>query len=291
MLIVADPGPLATLQDQGRSGLGSVGVTRSGAFDTRAAGLANRLVGNEPSCAVIEALGGGLRLRTDAPTLLAVTGAAGEVLVDGSPVARNAVLQVPRDVEIGLGPPRWGLRSYVAVRGGIAIPPVLGSRSFDSLGRLGPPPLQIGDRLPIGPSLLPHPPVDHAPQSPPAPGPTQMSVSPGPRSDWFTADAWSTLVGATWRVLPTSDRVGVRLSGPPLARDTHRQGHELPPEGLVRGALQVPPDGQPIIMGPDHPTTGGYPVIAVLAPEDISRPSQLVPGDAVRLRAILLPGR
>lgn len=290
MLVVVSPGPSALLQDLGRPGLATLGITRSGAFDRESAALANRLVGNPESACVIEALGGGLALRADGPTLVAVTGASAGVTLDGRPVPRNTTLTMRSDGLLELSAPRAGVRAYVAVRGGFAVPAVLGSRSYDTLGRIGPEPLEIGDWLPVGPATLPTPPVDHAPMA----APTQdrvLEVTPGPRHDWFDGSAWHLLVSATWRVLPTSDRVGIRLHGPALPRAAHRSGTELPPEGLVQGAIQVPPDGQPIIMGPDHPTTGGYPVIAVLAPPDRSRCAQLVPGESVRLRAILVAGR
>lgn len=290
MLVVESTGPSALLQDLGRPGLATLGVTRSGAFDLPAAALANRLVGNPESACVIEALSGGLILRADGPTVVAVTGASAEATLDGRRVAGNTALTMRSDSLLELPAPRAGVRSYVAVRGGIAVPAVLGSRSYDTLGRIGPEPLEIGDWLPIGPATLPAPPIDHAPMAM-STGEPVLDVTAGPRHDWFSADGWDVLVSATWRVQPTSDRVGIRLSGPVLPRTKDRTGAELPPEGLVQGAIQVPPDGQPIIMGPDHPTTGGYPVIAVLAPPDRSRCAQLVPGESVRLRAILVPGR
>lgn len=290
MFVVVATGAAALMQDQGRPGMASLGVTRSGAFDTVAAALANRLVGNPESAAVIEALGGGLALRTDDPAIVAVTGATGPVHVDGRAVARNATLTLRGDTHIELGAPSRGVRSYVAVRGGFAVRPVLGSRSYDTLGHLGPEPLQIGDWLPVGPATMPAAPVDHAP----APGselPVALSIAPGPRRDWFTDSTWDTLLTSAWQVQPSSNRVGIRLGGPRLARTATRVDAELPPEGLIQGAIQVPPDGQPIIMGPDHPTTGGYPVIAVVAPADCAHCAQLVPGDSVHLRAILFAGR
>ncbi len=288
-VVVAATGVWSCLQDRGRPGWATAGVGRSGAFDLPAAQLANRLVGNDEDAAVIETVGGGLRLRLTAPAVLAVTGAGGPVTLAGRPVGRNAPVAAPAGTDLTVGTPTAGLRSYVAVRGGIAVAPVLGSRSWDSLGRLGPAPLAPADRLPVGPVPAATPVVSHAPVPPMAAA--DLAVTPGPRADWFTAEAWTTLVRAEWRVLPTSDRVGVRLSGPALPRAAAVAGRELPPEPMVRGAVQVPPDGQPIILGPDHPTTGGYPVLAVVSAPGMARCAQLTPGDTVRLHAILGAGR
>ena len=242
MIVVDEPGPLALIQDEGRRGLASVGVTPSGAYDQQAADLANRLVGNESGAAVIEALGSGLRLRTDHDILVAVTGAAGGVVVSGRVVPRNTGLHLPAHCVIELKAPTAGVRSYVAVRGGIAVPRVLGSRSRDTLGQIGPDPLQIGDWLPVGPPTAPAPPVAHAPAPAPQPSGVRplLRITPGPRRDWFDDTAWDILTTAPWQVAPSSNRVGVRLLGPSVPRVPRRQGVELPPEGLVRGAIQVP---------------------------------------------------
>ncbi len=290
MIIVEATGVQSLIQDEGRPGLASIGVTRSGSFDREAAELANRLVGNATSAAVVETIGHGLRLRTDQDVLVAVTGAVGDVVVSGRRCSRNTGLQLSGHDTVEIAPTAWGGRSYVAVRGGVAVARTLGSRSCDTLGHLGPPPLQIGDWLPVGPAHHPAPPIDHAPAAP-TPGPATLRVTAGPRRNWFPADSWELLVRAEWQVAPSSNRVGIRLTGPRLDRAAGFVGLELPPEGLVRGAIQVPPDGQPIIMGPDHPTTGGYPVIGVVMPADLSRCAQLLPGETVNLRAILVAGR
>lgn len=280
-----DPGSATTVQDLGRHGWGDVGVSPSGVFDRAAGAAANRLVGNHAGAAVLEALGGGLRLRTSTTVIVAATGASGPVTVSGSSAARNSTVVLPAGEELRIEFPTGGARTYLAVRGGIAVSAVLASRSWDSLGRLGPPPLSAGDVLPIGPAADRLPPIDHIPVAPRT-GP--LTMAPGPRRDWFTDDAWDTLISSDYTVSADSDRAGVRLSGPVLVRS--RAG-ELPPEGLVRGAIQVPPDGQPIVMGPDHPPTGGYPVIGVLSPSASDRCAQLLPGDRVRLSAILVAGR
>ena len=155
--------------------------------------------------------------------------------------------------------------AYLAVRGGVAVEPVLGSRSWDSLSRLGPSPLHAGSMIGAGPDPGSPLAVDQAPRRTTADIGAAV-VREGPRTDWFAPHAFDLLLGSTWTVAAAS-RVGIRLAGPPLARVG---GDELPSEGLVAGAIQVPPDGQPVVMLADHPTTGGYPVIGVVDEGDLA---------------------
>lgn len=281
MLAVLAPGPLTTVQDRGRPGYAAIGVTRSGAADAASADLANRLVGNRPEAAVLEVTAGGLRLRAGRTLLVAVTGAPAPVQIDGRPAPFAAPTTLHPGAVLALGPPPRGLRSYVAVRGGIDVPPVLGSRSTDTLSGLGPLPLAAGTLLPVGDLAGDEPVVDVAPVGPPSERPV-LRVLPGPRRDWLDAAAWRTLTAQEWQVGNDSDRVGLRLTGPRLARA--RDG-ELPSEGLVPGALQVPPDGAPVLFLADHPVTGGYPVLAVVVTADLPLAAQLRPGDTVRFRS------
>ena len=281
MLTVLAPGPLATVQDRGRVGWAAVGVPRSGAADRAAAALANRLVGNDPAAAVLEVTAGGLRVRAERTLLVAVTGAPVPLAVDGRAGPLNGPLTLHPGAVLFLGVPPVGLRSYLAVRGGIGVAEVLGSRSTDTLSGLGPAPLRAGDVLPIGSLAAAEPVVDVAAVPPPAAGPL-VRVLPGPRRDWLQPSAWTVLVTAEWTVSPDSDRVGLRLSGPPLAR---ARGDELPSEGLVPGAVQVPPDGAPVLFLADHPVTGGYPVPAVVVTADLPAVAQLRPGDVLRFTA------
>ncbi|MQY08354.1 5-oxoprolinase subunit C family protein [Actinomadura macrotermitis] len=281
MIEVVRPGPLATVQDLGRAGLAHLGVPGSGAADARALRLANRLVGNAEACAGVEFTFGGAALRFHSPAWIAVTGAPLPVRVDGRAHGMNAPCHVPAGAVLELGIPSQGLRSYLAVRGGLAVEPVLGSRSTDLLSGLGPAPLSPGDRLPIGPARgLADITVDVAP-TPGFPDEPVLHVLPGPRDDWFTPDALETLTSAPYEASSESNRVGVRLQGSALARA--RDG-ELSSEGMVTGALQVPPNGLPILFLADHPTTGGYPVIAVVASADLPLAAQLRPGQTVRFR-------
>jgi allophanate hydrolase subunit 2 len=174
--------------------------------------------------------------------------------------------------------PRVGVRTYLAVRGGIDVPPVFGSRATDLLGGIGPPPLTAGTRLPIGTATTGFPDVDLAPVAPPGTA-LRLPVVPGPRADWFAADALSTLTAAAYEVTPDSNRVALRLAGPPL-RPTNPA--ELPTEGMATGSLQIPADGQPLLFLADHPVTGGYPVLAVLTTPALDHAAQARPGTPVR---------
>jgi len=281
VLTVLAPGPRATVQDRGRPGWAAIGVPRSGAADRAAHDLANRLVGNRPEAATVEVTAGGLRVRAERTLLLAVTGAPAPIDLAGRPAAANAPLTLPAGAVLTLGVPPRGLRSYLAVRGGVDVPPVLGSRSTDSLSGLGPAPLAAGDRLGVG-SLAGEEPVVDVAAVAPVPERPVLRVLPGPRRDWLAPAAWAALTGQEWQVSADSDRIGLRLTGPRLERA--RTG-ELPSEGLVAGAIQVPPDGGPVLFLADHPVTGGYPVLAVVVTADLGLAAQLRPGDVVRFRA------
>lgn len=280
MLTVLASGPLTTVQDRGRPGWASIGVTRSGAADRQAAALANRLVGNDAAAAVLEVTVGGLQVRAGRALLVAVSGAPAPVTVDGRAAPFNAPLTLRSGQVLGLGNPTVGLRSYLAVRGGIGVPPVLGSRSTDTLSGLGPAPLRPGDVLPVGALAADEPVVDVAPVRAPSSRPV-LRVLPGPRRDWLAPAAWTALTAEDWTVSSDSDRVGLRLAGPRLDR---ARTDELPSEGLVPGAVQVPPDGAPVLFLVDHPVTGGYPVLAVVTTDDLPAAAQLRPGDRVRFR-------
>ena len=280
---VVRAGPLTTFQDRGRPGLAHLGVPSSGAADAPAFELGNRIVGNDPDAAALEATLVGPTLRFTRAALVAVTGADAGATIAGRPLSRGAPAEVPAGALLELGACRDGVRAYIFVRGGFGVEATLGSRSHDLLTGLGPPPLRDGDRLPVG--AEPGDPPQRAENdivrcSTPGGEPT-LSVLPGPRDDWFPPEALAALTEVTWRVASDSNRIGIRLEGPPLAR---LDRGELLSEGLVTGAIQVTSAGQPIVLGPDHPTTGGYPVIAVVIAADIALTGQLAPGAKVRLR-------
>ncbi len=279
---VVRAGALTTVQDLGRPGHAHLGVPRSGALDGPAAALVNRLVGNAPEAAVLETTLNGCAVRPRSAVTVAVGGAPCRVRVDGRPVAWGAAVRVPAGALLDVGAAGSGVRSYVAVSGGIAVEPVLGSRSTDLLSGLGPPPLTDGTVLPLGRPTRLHARVDVAPQPAP-PAELVLRVTPGPRDDWFTPAALRAFTSRAYRVSPASNRIGLRTEGPALERAVTR---ELPSEGVVLGAVQVPPDGRPVVFLADHPTTGGYPVIAVVRATDLPAAAQAVPGTPVRFVAV-----
>jgi biotin-dependent carboxylase-like uncharacterized protein len=264
---IVRPGLLTTLQDRGRPGFAHLGVPPSGAADPTAFELGNRLVGNPPGAAALEATLEGPVLRFDAPATIALTGATAAAIQSVEP---GELLEVGRCVD--------GVRTYVCVRGGFDVAATLGSRSTDLLTGLGPAPLRAGDVLAIGPE----PTEPRCPGTVPGhglPDEPVVRIVLGPRDDWFTTAAIDTLCSEPWQVSSSSNRVGIRLEGPPLERA--RSG-ELLSEGIVTGALQVPTGGQPILLLQDHPTTGGYPVIAVVRSDDLWLAGQLAPHRRVR---------
>lgn len=284
-LTVLATGPLTTVQDVGRPGLAALGVGPSGAADRRSYGLANRLLANPDAAAALEVTLGGLSLRVDAETWFAVTGADLDVLVDSgsgaAPVGRNAPFVVPCGGTLTLGMARSGLRAYVAVRGGVDIGPTLGSRSTDTLSGLGPEPLSDGDVLAVGPRPGDLPDLEVAAVATPEAGEVELGVLRGPRDDWVV-DV-DDLVRTVWQASDHSDRVGMRLSGKAPGLRHRDENRQLPSEGLVRGSIQVPPGGEPVLFLADHPMTGGYPVVAVLVDNDTDTAAQIRPGQSIRL--------
>jgi biotin-dependent carboxylase-like uncharacterized protein len=273
-------GPLALVQDLGRVGLAHLGVSRSGAADRSSHTLANRLLANPDDRATIEVTLGGFSARVRGGDIdIAVTGADTDPAVNGVAFGNNSIHHVLDGELISLGAPYSGLRSYLGVRGGIDVTPVLGSRSYDVMSAIGPLPLQPGDVLPIGEPTDDYPELDQAPVAAIIEHLVELRVVPGPRDDWLVdPDA---LVHTIWMVSDRSDRVGMRLEGRPLR---HRwPDRQLPSEGTTRGAIQVPPNGLPVILGPDHPVTGGYPVAGVVTNDDVDKVAQLRPGQYVRL--------
>ena len=289
MIEILRAGPLTTVQDLGRPGLAALGVGASGAADRGSLRLANRLVGNYEGAAALELTFGGLHALFGEPTTIALTGAPCPVtLAPGAvPVGMNAPFTVRPGQQLIVGAPCHGLRTYLAFRGGIAIPEILGSRSTDLLSGIGPDPLKPGDQFPLGTQTCGFPNVDQAP-APRYDPYNDLDLLPGPRDDWFTPDALASLCGSRYEVTTESNRIGIRLSGPTLTRAIPG---ELPSEGVVTGSLEVPPGGQPILLLADHPVTGGYPVIAVVTAPGIDRAAQLRPGDYVRFRLDPRPPR
>ena len=308
-LEVLSPGPLTLIEDAGRPGRASIGVSRSGVFDRGALQRANRAVGNPAGAAALEILLGPLALRAAAPTVVAVSGAQAPVRIGRgdeevgdvelpADVSRERALALDPGDRIEVGPAADGLRLVLAVRGGITqvrrqdpaddeLLEVLGARSRDTLSDLGPDPLQAGDLLLVGPERG----LDAVPAAGDAVPPSsaehpdedtiRIAVLIGPRAELLGDEAVEALLGTDWTVRPDSDRVGVRLDGPALPVPSGAAS--VPSEPMLPGAVQVPPSGLPVVFGPDHPTTGGYPVIAVVTREGLDRLAQAGPGTRLRL--------
>lgn len=286
----------ATLQDLGRPGYAHLGVAPSGAADRAALRAANLAVGNPPGLACLEITLGSAVFRCAEETVIALAGAPLPIGVQrASGVIFESVIGQPIALGVGdsvkLGYPARGLRSYLAVRGGFDAPRVLGSASRDALAALGPAPIVQGAVLRVassdaerfGPVTVDSPGADAPPL--PASGDTVMlDVTLGPRAESFTRQAVALLSGQDWKVTPQSSRIGLRLRGEQTLE--RRETSELPSEGVVRGAIQVPHDGQPVLLLADHPLTGGYPVIAVVAEHHLDLAGQVPPGATVRFKVV-----
>ncbi len=284
---VLKPGLLTTLQDAGRPGFAHLGVGRSGAFDMPALRIANALCGNPSDACALEITLLGPTLRFHAEAWIAVTGAPLSVRIDDTDVPAWAPLRVRAGAVVALGAIAHGCRSYLAVRGGFDVEPVLGSRSTDlnaGIGPFGGRPLRAGDTLPIRATedarparpanwrADPRPWFDADPARP-------LRLLPGSHLDQLTDTSHKQLFSKSFKMQTDSNRVGLRLSGPVLEWSTPI---EMVSEGCVPGLLQLPPSGQPIALGPECPVSGGYPRIGQIAAVDIPRLAQLRPGDALR---------
>ena len=301
-LRILNPGAQSLIQDLGRRGFGPLGVSAAGALDRASLRRSNRLVGNAASAAAIESVNGGLTVEAVGDQVVAVTGAPTTLTIqspswveseesddgDRPGAMRTVPMATPFALLDGevltLGAPESGFRNYVGIRGGVDVPEVLGSRSADTMSGIGPGPLMAGQELPVGEDT-----VSTAVGEPelqpefPGAGVTVLDVVPGPRADWFEPEALDSLCDQEWLVTPQSNRVGMRLDGTPLKRT--REG-ELPSEGTMAGALQIPPAGLPVLFLADHPITGGYPVIGVVRDEHLDLAAQVPIGGKIRFRLV-----
>ncbi|NKX54300.1 5-oxoprolinase subunit B/C family protein [Arthrobacter mobilis] len=283
-VVVLSPGLQTTVQDLGRPGFADLGVTVSGALDRGALRRANRLAGNPAGAAGLETVLGGLVLEAAGDQVVAVSGTRVPLTITGPDgggrmVAAEAPFALLDGETLTLGTPASGLRSYVAIRGGLDVPAVLAARATDTLSGTGPAPVARGTMLPV--AAAPPGSVVGFPE-PPAAEPaevTELRFVPGPRADWFTAQSLAGLGQQLWTVTPQSNRIGLRLDGTPLER---ARAGELDSEGTVSGAIQVPPSGLPILFLADHPVTGGYPVAGVVLAADLDKAAQLGPGARIR---------
>jgi antagonist of KipI len=287
---VRGPGLLTTVQDLGRFGYGDLGVSAAGAADALSLRIGNRLVGNDQGAAALEMTLVGGTFAFEAAAVIALTGSDFDARLDGARLAPWARVDVKPGTELRLGASRGGARAYLCVRGGIDVPPVLGSASTHlvaGLGGLEGRALRVGDRLAIGGRVV----------SDPRPGPFDplavpglstrdvLRVTPGPQADWFTDAARETFHTAYYRIAESSDRMGLRLEGPPLEPAIRA---DLLTEGVCLGAVQVPADLRPIVLFVEHQTTGGYPKIANVISADFHALGQLRPRDSVRFEPVSL---
>ena len=267
-LRVVEVGWSTTIQDRGRVSFASLGVPGAGAVDRVAHDLANRLVGNAVEAATLET-NRGLLIEALQPLILATS-------ADGC----RHTLRVGDRLRVDA--PADGMWGYLAVRGGIDVEPVLGSRCHDTLSGVGPPPLMAGVGLPVGEDprtdlpidLVPHRSIDSV-----------VRIWRGPRADWFIRGV-SALTDRAWIVQSDVSRVGIRLSPGSFDRVAAVMSATMPSEGLVEGAIQITPSGEPIVMLANHPTTGGYPVIGVVDPYDLAIVAQARPGTALSFRSV-----
>jgi KipI family sensor histidine kinase inhibitor len=281
-LEILTPALQSLIEDAGRPGSLHLGVPRSGAADRTSWADGNTIVGNRPGAASIETVYGGLKVTAHGTLVLAITGASPGALIDDTrEVAAYTPFALLPGEHLELLPPEHGLCSYLAIRGGIATQPDLGSRSTDILTGTGGPPLAAGDRLPIGTDIdgavdatLQRPTFDD--------GLLVLELTLTPHAALLTDESRGRLTSQVWTVSASSNRVGVRLEGRPLEL---REAVSLPSAGIVEGAVQLPPSGLPLVFGRDHPGTGGYPVVGVLGARSFDPSSQAGAARSVRLWA------
>jgi len=286
VLVVTAPGLLTSVQDAGRWGSQTSGVTVGGALDRSALAAANRAVGNDPTAAVLEATLPGLELLANQSCVMAVAGADLGATIDGRPLPMMAAIEVPAGSTVRLTARRSGTRAYIAVAGGIDVPAVLGSRATDlgaGFGGLDGRPLKTGDRLAVGRPHGPAPAPTHGRGGGVAigsgPGGARLRVLWGPHDDRLRPEARGDLVRTRFTVTPQSNRMAYRLHGTTPLR--HRDVGEMISDATVTGGIQVPPDGQPILLMADRQVTGGYPLLATVITADLPLAAQLAPGDWV----------
>jgi antagonist of KipI len=272
---------LTTIQDSGRWGYQHLGVPVSGPMDPLAYRLANALLGNTPDAAVLETTILGPELRFEHRARIAIAGADLAPTLDGTPLSTTGIAECPAGSVLRFGDRRSGARAYVAIDGGIALPPVLGSRSthvMSGLGGIGGRALRAGDRIPLGaaaPRSLATTSLKHQKHA----GGARLRVMKGPQFDYVHPSALDTLQRTRFMISPQSDRMGYRLTGGTLGKA--ERGGEMVSDVTLVGAVQVPPSGQPILLMADRQTTGGYPQIAVVITADLPLAAQLAPGDTV----------
>ena len=270
-----------TLQDQGRIGYANIAVPTSGAFDQKSHQLANRLIGNFPNACAIESLRGSFEFRTDSELVISATGAPTSVQVDGREHEMFRSIFVPAGSVVSVSPGSIGMRTYLAIRGGIVGNQIMGSSSYDELSQIGTPPIKPGDKFSVENQVAGSITGDYTPGSViTGLNTVELETMPAPRWSGFSNS--DILFTSEYQVTSSVNRVGLRLSGPALVWNSESR---LASEGVVTGAIQIPVDGMPLIFGPDHPTTGGYPVVAVVSRNSLDLLAQTAPGTVIRFKS------
>jgi len=270
-----------TLQDQGRIGYANIAVPTSGACDQKSHQLANRLIGNFPNACAIESLRGSFEFGTDSELVISATGAPASVQVDGREHEMFRSIFVPAGSVVSVSPGSLGMRTYLAIRGGIVGNQIMGSSSYDELSQIGTPPIKPGDKFSVENQVAGSITGDYIPGSViTGLNTVELETMPAPRWSGFSNS--DILFTSEYQVTSSVNRVGLRLSGPALVWNSESR---LASEGVVTGAIQIPVDGMPLIFGPDHPTTGGYPVVAVVSRNSLDLLAQTAPGTVVRFKS------
>lgn len=284
-LVVKSCGSMTSLQDRGRLGYQGFGVSPSGAMDRRALAMANVLVGNAPETAAIEFMNLGGAFTCEGGDLhVALVGAGCAMSIDGTPVASQTSVFLKEGQSLEVGHPRTGTFAYLAVAGGFAVEPELGSLSFHLRSRLGGlkgAPLKAGDRLPCWAEAQDREPMHLAVDPVEESGPIRVMM--GPQDDYFTPETIRLFLESEFTISPQADRMGFQLTGPRLE---HAKGFNIVSDGIVDGHIQVPGSGQPIVLMRDRQTAGGYPKIATMISADLARFAQMRPGMSVRFKAV-----
>lgn len=289
MIEVLEPGLYTTIQDTGRYGLQHYGVAVQGAADVAALVLGNRLVGNDPGAAALEVTLSGPTLRFHVQTVIVVTGADLGAVLNGDPLPSGYTVAVRPGDTLSFSGGRRGCRAYICVAGGVDVEPMLGSRSTDPLASIGGlphrpgEPLKTGDIIPVG-----KPTADLSElkgrvvrwEFVPITFTARFVL--GPQHDFFPSEAIQRFINGEYTVTPASDRMGIRLEGPPVPRPRR----EVLTEGQPLGAIQILPNGQPIILLAGRGTAGGYPKLGIVISPDVGVLAQARPGDRIQFKPV-----
>ena len=290
LLTVLNPGAFTTLQDLGRQGVQAQGVPVSGALDIDALRSANLLVGNAAGEAALEIRYFGPTLRVEADSIrVALVGSGGQIDIrapESTSVPANRSVTLPRGAVFSVPSLRGTATAYLAIAGGFAVEPHFGSRATYTIARIGGfdgEPLRDGQTLPLHAASAPEGPDLQLPEAEHADTTAPIRVVLGPQDDYFSAEGLKTFLESDYEITAQSNRMAMRLDGPAIA---HQKGFNIPSDGIVTGAIQVPGEGKPIILLADRQTTGGYPKIACVISTDLPRLARAKPGAALRFAAV-----